>query len=347
MHRRAVEFSMIQARANPRRGLARRDVVVIGVLLGIAVLLLFPWILHQRTIARRNQCDLRQQNLAKANLLYEQSESRFPGYRNLQAVDRDGRRRAGSWVFSTLAYLDFDEKTNAAPYEELRKEYGPLGGDETRGRPPQEFIAALVCPENMPTGGKRTPGWLSYVASCGLPDVEPQGDFPPDWPANGIFLDRFREPVRDAFPYEVTLEYLLAHDDGRDGDDRTQDSFTLLISENVDSGLWTDTTEARIGFVWTPYRAAPHEPRVERILNINERRGQGDGAIEFARPSSNHGGGVNVAYASGATAFLNESIDPVVLARAMAADDAGIAWPGTDESIGEPYRRGAVPGAGG
>jgi hypothetical protein len=327
-----VENAMPAARANPRRGLVRRDVAVIVLLLVMGLLLVFPWILHQRTDARRNQCDLRQQRLAKAILQYEQTTGGLPGYRNLQAVDRDGTRRPASWVFSTLPYLEFDDKQGVGPYFEIAKKYGPLGGDDTRGKPPQDYLVALICPENLPP--KPTPGWLSYVASCGLPDAEPAGDFPPDWPANGIFLDRFREPVRDAYPYLVTREFLITHDDSG-----PQESYTLLISENVDSGLWTDTAEARIGFVWTPDRAAPRVPPVKRILRVNQRRGEGRGGIEFARPSANHVGGVMVAYASGATSFLNESVSPVVLARAMAADDAGLTWPASDEPIGPPYRR--------
>lgn len=346
---------MNHARAKARRGLARRDVAVIVLLAGIALLLMFPWILQQQTQSRRNLCDKRQQDLAKAITLYEEVNEWFPGYRNLQAIDRNGRRRPASWVFASLEYYEFDAKGNVGPYAEMIEKYGPLGDDQTRGQPPEMYIAALVCPENLPPGNKATPGWLSYVANCGLPDVEPTDGFPPDWPANGVFLDRFREPVRNVYPYVVTGEFLLEHDDDEPQEDGKHDaeresdndhrrpflggSYTLLISENVDSGLWTDTSEAQIGFMWTPTLAAPHEPPAVQILHINQRRGEGDGGIEFARPASYHVGGVNVAYVSGATAFINESISPVVLARAMAPDDAGITWPGSDEPIGKPYRR--------
>jgi hypothetical protein len=299
-------------------------------MLGIGLLLLFPFMIQRRTAARRDFCEFRQANLAKAVLQYDDVRGRFPGFRNLQAVDRKGVRRAASWVFAALPYLETDEKESLGPYTQLEERYGRHGPDETRGEPPREYVAALVCPENPPPDAARRPGWLAYIANCGLPDAVPQGDFPPDWPANGVFLDRFRPPLRDWYPFEVTLDYVNEHDDA---------ACTLLLSENVDCGGWTEVKEARIGFVWSPGSTGPSGRPAPRILQINRQRGQGDGSLRFARPASYHPGGVIAAYASGATSFINESIDPVVFARAMSPDDAGLTWPGTDQTIGPPYRR--------
>lgn len=316
-----------------RRGIARREAAVIVLLAGMGLLLLFPYLLQRRTEARRLACQDHQLRLAKALLLAQQASGRFPGYANLQAIDAAGEPRAIGWAFPALPFVDFDAEKATSPNLHVLDRYGPEGPEATRGVRPQEFFSVLVCPDDPPPSEKQRAGWSSYVVNSGLPDASPAGDLPPDWPANGVFLDRFHERARDTYPFVTTLDYINQHDG---------DEYTWLLSENVDSGRWTDAGEAQVGFVWVADTVDGRAERGDRLLGINQRRGEGDGSLRFARPSSYHVGGVNVAYADGRVEFLNERVDYLVFVRAMTPDDAGLTEPGSRRPIGAPYRREAA-----
>jgi prepilin-type processing-associated H-X9-DG protein len=186
------------------------------------------------------------------------------------------------------------------------------------------YIPELVCPADSPEKGKPTGAWLSYVANSGMPDVAGT-DFPPDWPANGPFLDRFAVPLGD----DVSLDWIDKHDGTGQ---------TLMLSENLDASKWTDTDEARVGFVWVANVVDGEPDPGGELLRINADRGLGDGSIRFARPSSNHPGGVNVMYCDGRSEFLTESVDYLVLVRLMTPDDLALKLAGTDEPVEAPFR---------
>jgi prepilin-type processing-associated H-X9-DG protein len=184
----------------------------------------------------------------------------------------------------------------------------------------------LACPDNRPDKENASPNWLAWVANSGLPDVPNQADFPPDWPANGVFLDHFSRPP--GADYQVSLAYLNEHDGAE---------HTLLLSENVDAGLWTDADEPRVAFVWAA-NLVNGEPSPQNVLfRINRRRGEGDGSLPFARPSSYHAGGVNAAFCDGATRFLSENVDYMLFCRLMTPDGTGLKQPGSNKPIAAPY----------
>ena len=184
-----------------------------------------------------------------------------------------------------------------------------------------------MCPDDPPPDLPATPNWSSWIVNAGMPDAPPSPDFPADWPANGVFLDLFTPGA--ARPTGRTSAAFIEQHDGL--------ASTLLLSENVDSGLWTDHGEAQVGFVWIAgiHNGLP-DPG-DQLLRINQLIGQGDGSIRFARPSSRHRGGVNVVYASGAFQFLNEDIDYLVFARLMITDSHGAKIPGSDRPVPPPY----------
>jgi hypothetical protein len=317
-----------------RRGITRRDLLVVVIVLLLGLLLLFPFLLNRQTEDRRLQCQQRQMRVAQAALVYEGIQGKFPGFSNLQAVDAEGEAVPTGWAFAVLPYVDFDVDKQTGPKLHALDRYGESGPDDTRGKTPHENFSVLVCPEDLPPDGKPTPGWSSFVVNSGLPDASSSGQFPPDWPANGLFLDRFHQRQHDQYPYVTSLGYLNAHDGAE---------FTLLLSENVDSGKWTDWQEPLVAFVWVAEVAGGRATRGDKLLGINQQRGQGDGSIRFARPASYHPGGVNVTYAR--VEFLNEETDYAVFVRTMTADDAGLTEPGRDQPIGPPYQRVSEPSA--
>ena len=306
-------------------GVAAREVVVLLLILAAAGVILFPYIFQSQVRARRRMCERRQIELAKALIRYESFRDEFPGYRNAQATDSEGRPIPTGWIFPVLPYLGFnDAKQLPGPWFDTFRKHGPDGDAPLQGQPPSLFVADLTCPESPPRDAAQRKGWTSFVANAGQPDATPTDEFPADWPANGVFLDRLpRNTPR------CTLAYLVAHD----GAERT-----LLFSENTDAGLWTDFSEARVGFVWVPNLVDGRPDPGDRVLVINADRRRGDGSLRFARPASFHTGGVNVAFAGGGTQFITERIDYLVFVQLMTPDDRGLKVPGSDQPVQPPFR---------
>jgi hypothetical protein len=212
-----------------------------------------------------------------------------------------------------LPYLRYDLENQApGPHAEIYEEFGPQAAPEKRGRVAPTYIPDLVCPDHRPPNSDEHPAWLGFVVNCGMPDLprsKRAADEPADLPANGLFFDAFPEPS------VIMSTSLLEELDGA--------SHTLLLSENVDCGGWTDTKETRVGFLWSL--------EAGQILPLNGRRGAGDGSTRFARPSSYHAGGVNAALADSTTRFINEQIDERVWRQLLTSDDDNARKPGRSE----------------
>ena len=309
----------------------------IVMLLGMLVV---TFMLRQRVSNRRILCESRQMGLARAILYNDMLTGSFPGYRDEQTIDLQGKPRPASWVFFTLPYLKdttkpnfnytdekkrLDEKgleTVIGPYAEVFKNYGPKAPAKWRGKTPATFLRELVCPNNpRPNDDVRTNCWMSFVANTGMPDTKATDVFPADWTANGVFTDQFPGQRKRA---ERASFLRLQSGDGA--------GVTLMLAENIDSGLWTDVTEAQVGFCWTP-KSSDSSKQHQKILWINERVGEGDGSIRFARPSSYHKGGVNVAFCDGRTTFLSQDIDVLTYTRLMTSDSSNVRWPGTETLV--------------
>ena len=304
---------------NHTRGIAVREVVVIAVILSLALIVVLPYVYTQVGETRRVRCQQRQMGLAAALREYNATRGELPGYRNLLAVDASGRRQPTGWVFPLLPSLakvnvletfspksaETEHAEKSARYLKIHETHGPQGPDATRGSPPQVYLADLVCPDNRPEDVSETSTAMSYVVNCGMPDADFAGGGPADLAANGVFFDRFVDP---ATAVVMTLEDVEA------GDGLAE---TLLLSENVDAGNWTDSSEPQVGWVWMPGAGEDAAPPEEDLLSINHGTGAGDGSYRFARPSSHHPGGVNAAYCDGRVEFLAETIDYLVYRRLM------------------------------
>ena len=361
--------------------------VVIGIVSVLAALLL-PAITSAREAGRRSTCLNNLKNFGLALLNYENTQRKFPGYKNVQAERKFGYQTSGAnaytldgsdplaasipqptgWVFPILGFLERKDILDA---------YGPRGEDRPnhqRGVVPNVSLSIVRCPSDseQPTEGPRG---MSYVVNCGLEDLHDgnfyefdasaaaSSSFPvvrdPDIVANGVFHNHYphsiglesihlAEPLRAIGSYagpmnvhEVTTSTLLRGDGG---------ASTLMLSENVDGGRWTDYVEYEVGFIWEPCTIGPndapsrpftdhasagtirHYTRYEsQVRWINQDTGlrrtaemgeapsetQPGNRYRFARPSSYHPGGVNTVFADGHAYFLQETIDAVVYAQLM------------------------------
>jgi len=163
-----------------------------------------------------------------------------------------------SWVPVLFPYLEYNDL-----YERFK-----------RGNMEGQFIELLVCPSNPPEQTNRGDTPLAYVANGGVMGREN--------PAEGIFFDLTR---RNAV--RVSQTFINKHD----GTSRT-----LMLSEHLEMGNWTDTVPQSLTFNWLA--------------------GGGNRTITD-HISSHHGGGAHVAFCDTHVQFLRDDISYEVYQHLM------------------------------
>jgi prepilin-type processing-associated H-X9-DG protein len=301
-------------------------ILAIGMLLMLFSLLLGP---RGHVVARQAQCmNNMAVNLAKAHLQFATINNRFCGYVN--SIGNDHKRV--SWVVPLFPYIDRQDLANAWTVRDYEWE----DANQTipsKVKHPHTYIELLNCPTNPPADEKSSP--LGYVVNSGYAgDTQPEcadddrtiietdtGEIQPERAddecttakhgtgenlANGVFHDLYG-PGKDGFnpliARSISMSY-LAQNDGA--------SRTIMLSENVQLvKTWYTTTEDRapLGIVWYQDALDTTNP-AEAAHRINY--GKTDdplGRLDFARPSSYHAQGVNMAFCDGHGKFISESID--------------------------------------
>ena len=323
-----------------QRGFTLLELVVVILVITVLVALLLPAIGTDGGDSRRIQCTNRQKQLAMANLIFDGQLRRFPGYwaSHPSSPDADVPVHM-TWVTALMPYVEQQQIYDLAFGPKFDPDF--FAGDD----PP--YIAVFICPSDPPDD--KIGGPLSYVANCGRVDVAAprsaaeaaQRTTPVDWPGNGLFSVRFPREVREANPL---LDQPMTSADVADGL-----ASTLLLSENVQAGPWWVApppsesswpleTERALGFIWSP-DLNPDDPRrparPERQINEDRGRQLTPAARQFdmtyARPSSNHPGGVNAAFADGSVNFISERIDYRVYCQLMTSDSSRLGEPGGAE----------------
>lgn len=172
-----------------------------------------------------------------------------------------------SWIPVLFPYLEYNDL-----YERYKK-----------GQAQALFIELLTCPSNPPEQTNRDDTPLAYVANGGIRGREE--------PAEGIFFDLTRNnPVR------VSQAYITKHD----GTSRT-----LMLSEHLEKGNWTDTVPDSLTFNWIA--------------------GSGQRTITD-HISSHHGGGAHVAFCDTHVQFLRDDVNYEVYQQLMTpwGEQAGV-----------------------
>jgi hypothetical protein len=345
---RLIDCRALLRAGKVRRGLSRLEIVALVFMALLLATLVLPALLQNRQSSRRHTCESRLTDVGLTTLFVTELRigKHFPGYANEQAVDAGGKRAKTGWQFELLPFLARRAEVNLdgvpkegplnplkllpgpdkfGPRQKFHEAYGPAGPAETRGKTPEFYLPEFMCPEDPRTQQDKRLAWTSYVANCGLPDKASK-KYPPDWPANGVFLEQFdnRDPAVFTSPQFV--------------EDHDGTSYTMMLSENLDAGLWTDSDEAKVGFLWAPGDTeGKHTPECP-ILFINQERERGDGMVRFARPSSHHAGGVLMMYCDGRTKFINERLDYLIYCTQMTSDGPNAKQPGSDKLLDPPYR---------
>lgn len=261
----------------------------------------------------------------------------FPGRINLVTTN-SGNQLPVSWVAKLLPYI---EKGNVWDLV-INDQNVSDPNDPTRYSLELEL---MTCPSD-PGDGTTIPGRLSYVINAGIWDRE-FGDNPDLW--NDLRANGIGHVIRNNFSQsKVDIGY-LGKNDGT--------SSTVMLAENLNAVTWPSLEEGLHGFVWTlqdkwlEENESPAEGRLYKINQGAERltdqqlfdlasSGDVSELASFARPSSNHSGGVNVAFCDSHASFLSEDVDPYVYAQLLTASRSQARHP---RNGGNNWRQTPIP----
>jgi prepilin-type processing-associated H-X9-DG protein len=314
--------------------------VCIAIVLLLLALLL-PSVRSARDAGRRTTCSSNLQTIGMAMMNYVSSSGgEYPGFLQPLHLDAPAKVAGGgavesrrvTWVVPILPLVERADLYRSFCDGKFLEDRPA----DASGRERSLYMSLLVCPSNPPQAMFPSP--CSYAVNTGQPDVpafagdEAREGYPCDWPANGVFFNRFVDGevnLSGAPLATMTQEFIFE----RDGT-----SMTLLASERLDAGSWAFPpaapleAEASLGFVWRPSPSS--RPPFNPPLPSQRINGPADPSpINNARPSSNHPGGAIVLFCDGHTRFLSQDIDYGVYCLLMTPDGRECNAPGQTELV--------------
>jgi prepilin-type processing-associated H-X9-DG protein len=358
--------------------------VVISII-GMLVGLLLPAVNSARESGRRTVCVNNMRSVGQALILYENKKQTYPGYLNVLMMNngkpytnqQTGQKMGVSFVVLILQELDQPVLLSAwkTPAGQAlgtgstgssgSSASGSSGGSSSINL--MNFrLESLLCPSDPPTSDLGTP--MSYVVNTGMQDSTASAQMPRDWADNGVFFDRYTGDPRvnssgggGSSSSSQTTQIVSMNSAYVMRGDGLQN--TVLVSENVDAGNYTDQQEAKLGMVWSGTGTVntgsdpPNLNPSDDNMRINRGTGMSDlqgGSVQtssntatqnssssssspqasvFARPSSYHPGGVNMAFCDGRVTFVSQDIDYYVYCMLLSSNGARVRKPGTNNVL--------------
>jgi prepilin-type N-terminal cleavage/methylation domain-containing protein len=298
-----------------RRGFTLAELLVVIAIIGTLVALLLPAVQKARESARRSSCANNLRQLALATLQHEDRLRQLPGL--FESVPTDRMTSPSGYPNTTWLVLLLP----GLEREGIATQY-------LRGEFPRTYIEIFVCPSD---GKKsRTGPDNSYVANGGRDASVVFQKL-----ANGPFINNVYKPDLKMLEghWMDGREYTLMFSEsmettnydviGWNGwlrfspwelDTKPKGNFIVEDKKDRTWGpvfLWTDSTQRTgINMPGTDQTSVKCEEAIPaRFSSGSCDHSAGVVYATWARPSSNHGGGVNAAFSSGRMMFLRENID--------------------------------------
>ena len=282
---------------------------IIVVLMG----LLLPAVQAARETARRVQCSNNLSQLGKATMQYEVNKTFLPPSRAFNSTsppsfpaNYNTNTNYISWVHALLPQIQpqLADQLTTTP---IVSNVGVVNGQGIA-------ISALKCPSDSDDSDFND--ILSYACNSGLVDnVNPATAGLWDYAANGL-LDNRIKGASDSFAVAKTSIGDVARGDGT--------SNTILFTENVDLVNWRECpTEFFVGVVWRDWVNDPPPYLINQNFGTHPDLTAAT-AKDYARPASEHPGGVMVCFADGTVRYVNESIDYSVYSRLMSSQGSKV-----------------------
>jgi prepilin-type N-terminal cleavage/methylation domain-containing protein len=304
------------------------ELLVVIAIIGTLIGLLLPAVQRARESSRRSTCLSNIRQLAMASLQYEGRFRRYPALFDELPIQK--RHSSGAERWTTWAVILFPDMERTTLLDEYSLGARPL---------PSPYVETYLCPSD--SSQVRDGAAMSYAANGGGASGSGRlGSEVSQKPANGAFLNRIREPKaavvdghwkdgRDrtlAFSERTdSLNYDIVGWNGLNGSPNDSEADHIdrnVVDEENDDRVWGPV------FVWqaSPLKCAYINAEACDTCRVTEtcspvpetgRYIASSCKIECnedirspnSKPSSEHGGGVNVAFSSGRAMFLRENID--------------------------------------
>jgi len=362
----------IEMRQKTRIAFTLVELLVVIAIIGTLVGLLLPAVQSARESARANTCKNNLKQLAMALSIRETSLGEFPGYINKLGIPGDipvNQNRA-SWVVMTFPQIE-----QTALWEIWNQ---PNAAANLNAFTP---IEVLVCPSNPPDrAGEPLMSYVAnagYIANDGSAT---DGSLDEN-PANGVFFDRTRvikgpvpgdgrdgasltDAADDESIIKMTVAYIQAKGDGT--------TKTLMLTESNNATHWAHFNppstavpdqKYHFGFCWEqPGVVLDPMSGDDPEIDVKFRRINGainpllalkispEGTMpgpdvmskNYGFPSSNHPGGVQVAFVAGQVQFLSDQIEGLLYAQLMTTDHkrsdllGGPMWMTPERNLAQP-----------
>lgn len=265
-----------------KRGFTLVELLVVIAIIGILMALLIPAVNAALEASRNTACKNNLRQLGLACVSFESKKERFPGYSNyMKRADNSAVRT--TWCMELMPYIQQES----------------LYDSWLSGSTATPHISTFICTSDPPDSDL-DPN-TSYVGNAGYAGLNLESI------ANGVMHNYCKDSSTN------TRGICINATQFKDGVTNT-----LLLAENVQATNWSDiassATTAAEDKQTTVFLWFDNEQKINSPAGPNE-TAKSNGLL--ARPSSNHSGGANVAFADHRVQFLKGSIDYHVYKQLM------------------------------